>query len=30
MIPEKAAAIIKDRHLFGCKEAPAAKLQPVG
>jgi hypothetical protein len=30
MIPEKAAAIIKDRHLFGCKEAPATKLQPVG
>lgn len=30
MIPEKAAAIIRDRHLFGCKEAPAAKLQSVG
>jgi len=30
MVPEKAAAIIKDRHLFGYKEAPATKLQPVG
>ena len=30
MVPEKAAAVIKERHLFGCKEAPATKLQPVG
>jgi hypothetical protein len=29
-VPEKAAAVIKERHLFGCKEAPATKLQPVG
>ena len=27
MVPEKAAAVIKERHLFGCKEAPATKLQ---
>ena len=30
MMPEKAAAIIKERHLFGFKEAPATTLQPVG
>jgi hypothetical protein len=30
MVPEKAAAVIKNRHLFGYKEAPATKLQPVG
>ena len=30
MVPEKAAAVIKERHLFGFKEAPATKLQPVG
>jgi hypothetical protein len=30
MVPEKAARVIKERHLFGCKEAPATKLQPVG
>jgi hypothetical protein len=30
MVPEKAAAVIKERHLFGYKEAPATKLQPVG
>src|ERR1700726_1051916 len=30
MLPEKAAAVIKERNLFGCKEAPATKLQPVG
>jgi hypothetical protein len=29
-VPEKAASVIKDRHLFGYKEAPATKLQPVG
>jgi hypothetical protein len=30
MIPEKAATVIKERHLFGFKEAPATKLQAVG
>src|ERR1700719_1728272 len=30
MLPEKAAAVIKERHLFAFKEAPATKLQPVG
>jgi len=30
MVPEKAASVIKNRHLFGYKEAPATKLQPVG
>jgi hypothetical protein len=30
MVPEKAAAVIKGRKLFGYKEAPAEKLQPVG
>ena len=30
MVPEKAAAVIKERKLFGYKEAPAEKLQPVG
>jgi hypothetical protein len=30
MVPEKAAAVIKERHLFGCEEAPATKLLPVG
>jgi hypothetical protein len=30
MLPEKAVAVIKERHLFGYKEAPATKLQAVG
>jgi hypothetical protein len=29
MVPEKAAAIIKERHLFGLKEPEPAKLQRV-
>jgi len=30
MLPDKAAAVIKQRHLFGWKEAEIPKLEPVG
>jgi hypothetical protein len=30
MLPEKAAAVIRERHLFGWKEAEVPKLEPVG
>jgi hypothetical protein len=30
MVPERAAATIKQKRLFGYKEAPAKDLQPVG
>jgi hypothetical protein len=29
-LPEKAAAVIRERHLFGWKEAEVPKLEPVG
>jgi hypothetical protein len=29
MVPAKAAAIIKERHLFGLREPAAAKLETV-
>jgi hypothetical protein len=29
MLPEKAAAVIKERRLFGYKEPEVAKLEPV-
>ena len=29
MLPEKAAAVIKERHLFGWKETEVPKLEPV-
>src|SRR6202048_1286305 len=29
MVPEKAAAIIKERHLFGFRQPSVAKLEPV-
>jgi hypothetical protein len=30
MVPEKAASVIKERRLFGYKEAEVAKLETVG
>ncbi len=29
MVPERAAATVKEKRLFGYKEAPAKDLQPV-
>jgi hypothetical protein len=30
MLPEKAAAVIRERRLFGWRESEVPKLEPVG